>query len=158
MANPSSVHKPRSERPFELKEVPKPRPISTYKWIPLVGRVLFSSVFILGSFGHFTQGYINMAAQNGMPAASVFVPLSGVLALVGGLSILTGYRARQGAWLLVLFLVPVTLVMHNFWSISDPAAAMGQKVNFMKNLAMLGGALLIAYFGSGPLSVDHRHK
>jgi putative oxidoreductase len=77
-----------------------------------------------------------------------------VIALVGGLSVLLGYHTRLGAWLLVIFLVPVTLVMHNFWSISDPMTLQIQKAMFMKNLAMIGGALVIGYFGADPLSLD----
>ncbi len=89
-----------------------------------------------------------------MPAARVLVPLSGALALLGALSLLIGYQARLGAWLLVLFLLPVTLVMHNFWAATDPAVAQLQQVMFLKNLSMLGGALLLAHFGAGPLSLD----
>jgi uncharacterized membrane protein YphA (DoxX/SURF4 family) len=54
----------------------------------------------------------------------------------------------------VIFLVPVTLVMHNFWSVSDPMMRQVETANFMKNVTMLGGALVISYFGAGPLSLD----
>jgi putative oxidoreductase len=56
----------------------------------------------------------------------------------------------------VLFLVPVTFIMHNFWAAKDPMTAQTEMVSFLKNLSMLGGALLIAYFGAGPLSLDAR--
>lgn len=69
-----------------------------------------------------------------------------------------GYKARWGAWLLVAFLVPVTVMVHRFWGLADPQAAMMQQVNFMKNLSLLGGALLICHFGSGPLSLDAKSK
>jgi putative oxidoreductase len=69
-----------------------------------------------------------------------------------------GYRARMGAWLIVLFLVPVTLTMHAFWAVHDPQMAQLQQAMFMKNLSMLGGALLVAYFGAGPLSIDARRR
>ena len=84
------------------------------------------------------------------------LPLSGLIALAGGLSVLLGYRAKVGAWLLVVFLVPITLAIHNFWAVHDPMAAQIQQVMFMKNLSMLGAALLISYFGAGPLSFDAR--
>ena len=61
-----------------------------------------------------------------------------------------------GMALLVLFLVPVTLMMHGFWAVTDPAAQSVQQIMFMKNVSMLGGALLIAYFGAGPVSLDGR--
>ena len=91
-----------------------------------------------------------------MPLAAIAVPLSGVLAIVGGLSILLGYRAKLGAWLIVLFLVPVSLMMHKFWTVTDPTMAQLQMVLFMKNVSMLGGALLISQFGAGPFSLDAR--
>ncbi len=120
----------------------------------LLGRILYSSIFILSSFHHFSKQVIDYAASQGVPMASILVPLSGIMALLGGLSILLGYKARWGAWVLVLFLVPVTIMMHNFWAVSDPMAQQMQMAMFMKNAAMLGAALLIAYFGPGPLSLD----
>ena len=75
----------------------------------LTGRVFFSLIFIFAGLNHFAKQTIAFAASQGVPLASVAVPLSGVIAVVGGLSILLGYRARLGAWLIVLFLVGVTL-------------------------------------------------
>jgi putative oxidoreductase len=74
------------------------------------------------------------------------------------LSILLGYRARLGAWLIVLFLIPVTFMMHKFWTVQDPMMAQIQMVMFMKNVSMLGGALLISHFAAGPLSLDARRS
>ena len=74
--------------------------------------------------------------------------------MAGGLSVLLGYRAKLGAWLIVVFLVPVTLMMHNFWAVHDPVMAQMQMVMFMKNISILGGALLISQFGAGPFSLD----
>ena len=120
----------------------------------LAGRVFFSLIFILSSLNHFSKQTIAFAASQGVPLASIAVPLSGVIALVGGLSILLGYRARFGAWLIVLFLVPVTFMMHKFWGISDPMTAQIQMIMFMKNVSILGGAFLISQFGAGPFSLD----
>jgi len=103
---------------------------------------------------HFSKQTITYAAAQGVPLASVAVPVSGIIALAGGLSILLGYRAKVGAWLIVLFLVAVTPMMHRFWTVHDPMMAQMQMVMFMKNVALLGGALLISQFGSGPLSLD----
>jgi putative oxidoreductase len=81
-----------------------------------------------------------------------------VVAIAGGLGILLGYRAKLGGWLLVLFLVPVTLMMHKFWLVQDPMMAQIQMILFMKNVSMLGGALLISRFGAGPFSLDARRS
>lgn len=123
----------------------------------LAGRALFVAIFLMSAPMHFKGQTIAFAASQGVPFASLLVPFSGVLALLGGLSILLGYRARIGAWLIVLFLIPVTLMLHKFWGLADPAAAQMQMVMFMKNVSMLGAALMITHFGAGPLSLDARH-
>jgi putative oxidoreductase len=107
---------------------------------------------------HFSRQTIAYAASQGVPLASIAVPLSGVLALAGGLSILLGYRAKIGAWLLILFLAAVTPMMHNFWTVADPMMHQMQFIMFMKNLSMLGGALFISQSGAGPWSLDARGK
>ncbi len=126
------------------------------KYLVLLGRLLYSLIFVTAGLGHFSKETIGYAAAQGVPMASILVPLSGLMALAGGLSILLGYRARWGAWLLVFFLVPVTVMLHKFWGIADPMMAQMQQIMFMKNLSMLGGAFLISYFGAGPLSLDAR--
>lgn len=124
------------------------------KSVVLLGRILFAFIFVFSARNHFTPMGIGYAAAQGVPMPNILVPLSGLLAIIGGLSVATGFKARWGAWLLVLFLVPVTFMMHHFWDLADPMAQQMQMINFMKNIAMLGGALLITYFGAGPLSID----
>jgi putative oxidoreductase len=124
------------------------------KYAVLAGRQLFSLIFIVSSSRHFSSPTIASAAAHGVPRPELLVPLSGIIALLGGLSILLGFQTRVGAMLLVIFLVPVTLMMHNFWSISDPTMLQIEKAMFLKNIAMLGGALVIAHFGADPLSLD----
>lgn len=121
----------------------------------LFGRILYAAVFLLSVPGHFTDGMIRFAASHGVPAAQVAVPLAGAIALLGGVSVLIGYKAKKGAWLLVLYLIPVTLMIHKFWNLADPAVAASQQIAFMKNLSLLGAALIVAYFGSGPMSLEN---
>jgi putative oxidoreductase len=128
------------------------------KSLVLLGRVCYALIFVLAGPSLFSQAVIGYAAAHGVPLASILVPISGVLAILGGLSVAVGYKATWGAWLLALFLVPVTLMMHNFWAEKDPTAAQMQQIMFMRNVSMLGGAFLIAYFGAGPLSLDARLK
>jgi putative oxidoreductase len=123
-------------------------------YLSLAGRQLFAVIFIIASAGHFSSGTIASAAQHGVPMAGLLVPLSGLIALVGGLSVLFGFHARLGAWLLVLFLVPVTVTMHNFWAMSDPTSFQIQLTLFIRNLLLLGGAVWIACYGAGAFSLD----
>ena len=127
------------------------------KTVVLLGRIFFSLIFLAAAPNHFAKQTIAYAASQGVPLASLAVPLSGVIAILGGLSILLGYRARLGAWLIALFLIGVT-PMHNFWAVHDPVMAQMQMIMFMKNLAILGGALLISQFGAGPMSLDARRS
>lgn len=126
------------------------------RYLVPVGRVAFAAVFLVFAPGNFTPQGVAWAAQQGVPLPQVLVPLAGLISIAGGLSVLLGYRAKLGAWLLVLFLVPVTVMMHNFWAVKDPMMAQFQLGFFMANLSRFGGALLIAHYGAGPLSFDAR--
>jgi putative oxidoreductase len=121
-----------------------------------VGRVLFCLIFVVAAGRHFTEEGIHHAASLGVPLAGFLVPLSGVIAILGGISVAIGYKARWGAWLLVAFLLPVTVMMHAYWKIADPSAAKVQQAMFAKNVSMLGAALLLTQFGAGGISLDSR--
>lgn len=123
--------------------------------VPL-GRVMFAAVFVVFTPLDFTPQGIGWAAQQGVPLPQILVPLAGLIGMAGGVSVILGYHARIGAWLLILFLVPVTAIMHNFWAVRDPMMAQMQVGFFLANLSRIGAALLIAYFGAGPLSLDAR--
>jgi len=126
-------------------------------YLVLIGRILYASIFVMAGPGHFTANTIAYAAGKGVPLASIAVPLSGIIAMAGGLSIAAGYRAKWGGWLIALFLVPVTAMIHNFWAMTDPNMAQVNQIMFMKNVSMLGAAFLITHFGAGPLSMDSRN-
>jgi putative oxidoreductase len=130
--------------------------VAAQSWVVLLGRVLFALIFIISGPNHFAKQTIGYAAAQGVPLASLAVPFSGLMAIVGGLSILLGYRARIGAWLIVLFLVPVTFMMHNFWAVVDPMMKQMQMIMFFKNVSMTGAALFISQIGAGPFSLDAR--
>ncbi len=96
--------------------------------VVVLGRFFFALIFLMAGANHFSKQSIGYAVSAGVPLASIAVPLSGVLAIAGGLSILLGYRAKLGGWLIVLFLVPVTLMMHKFWLVQDPMMAQIQMI------------------------------
>ncbi len=147
-----------SEKDFVWRQGTKTEVFSG-PWIAYLaplGRTFFSLIFILSGFSHFSQSTIDYAAAQGVPMPGLLVPAAGILAILGGISVLLGYKTQIGALMLLLFLVPVTLMMHNFWAITDPMMRQMQMAHFMKNLAMIGGALLIFYFGAGPYSLDSR--
>jgi putative oxidoreductase len=128
------------------------------RYLVPVGRILFALIFLTAAPRHFTHEGIQHAADLGVPLAGLLVPFSGVMALAGGISVAVAYQARWGAWVLAAFLVPVTVMMHAFWSLKDPVAIHVQQAMFAKNLSMLGAALLLSQFGAGPISIDGRKQ
>ncbi|HEY5998311.1 MAG TPA: DoxX family protein [bacterium] len=120
----------------------------------LLGRILISAIFILSGIskmGSFA-GTAQMMGGKGLPAPEVLLALTILIEAAGGLMLLLGIYARLTALVYFVWLIPVTLVFHRFWGI-DPAQVQGQYINFMKNLAIMGGMATIMAAGSGPLSV-----
>ncbi len=128
------------------------------KYLVLTGRIFFSLIFLMTVMGHFNRETIEYAIAKGVPAASILVPLSAIIAFTGGLSIAIGFKTKMGAWLIVIFLIPVTFCMHAFWKETELMQMHMQMSNFMKNIALLGATFLISYFGAGPLSIDEKRN
>lgn len=110
----------------------------------LVGRIVLGVYYLFNAFNHFRNlemmtGY---AASKGVPSPKLAVVATGVLLLLGGLSILLGYQPTIGVLLIVIFLVPVAFMMHNFWAVQDPQMKTAEMVNFMKNIALAASALM----------------
>lgn len=107
---------------------------STIDILLLIGRILYGGFFLIGGVNHLTKitSYKQYSASKGVPAPAVAVGVSGLLILLGGLSVLLGFWPYIGLLLIAIFLVGVTPKMHAFWSVSDPMAKMGEQVNFMK--------------------------
>jgi len=125
------------------------------RYAPAVGRTLLAFIFLFAGLGKIfdwsgTAGYM---AAKGMPLVPLFLAVAIAVEVLGGLSVLLGLRARWGAIALFLFLMPTTLVFHNFWALAGMERRM-QMIMFLKNLAIMGGLLLVASRGAGPLSVD----
>jgi putative oxidoreductase len=110
----------------------------------LAGRLFFGGFFIVSGLRHFIQlpAMAAYAKSKRVPAPRLGVLGSGSLALLGGLSVALGAWPRYGVVLLVVFLVPVSLMMHNYWADADPQTRESNQVHFMKNLAMMGAALM----------------
>ena len=125
----------------------------------LIGRILAGGYFLFGACHHFTQTgqMAHYAGLRGVPAPTAAVLVAGVLLLIGGLSLLLGAFPRIGVAALVVFLVPVTLVMHAFWADRDPMMRMNDFVNFGKNVGLLGTVLMLAAVPHPwPYSVERR--
>jgi putative oxidoreductase len=114
----------------------------------LAGRILFAFVFVFsGGTLHLLQARqgIQYAKMYRVPLAELGVPVTGVMAVAGGLMVALGLWGDLGALLLAAFLLLITPLMHAFWREEDPMQKQLQMVNFVKNVALLGGALALFY-------------
>jgi len=124
----------------------------------VMGRIALTAIFISAALGqkipHF-NGVVQYMEAHNVPAPRLLLPAAIVFLLVGGASVLLGYRARIGALLLLLFLIPATYYFHDFWNQSGQEAE-AQTIHFMKNLSMMGAMIFIIANGSGAWSLDGR--
>ncbi len=118
-------------------------------YAPLIGRVLLGLIFVMSGVNKITgfEGTQQYMASYGIPLTSVALIGAILVEILGGLSIIIGYKARWGALALFAFLIPATLIFHTDFS------SQTQMIMFLKNLSIMGGLLLVATYGSGPLSV-----
>jgi putative oxidoreductase len=124
-----------------------------------MARVLLSCIFLVSAYAKITEwsGSVHMMESKGLPAAAVLLFLAIAVEALGGLSVLTGFCARAGAWALFAYLIPVTLIFHSFWDVG-PAQMNVQLVSFLKNLALMGGLALLGTYGPGRMSIGpERH-
>jgi putative oxidoreductase len=122
-----------------------------------VGRVLLAAIFIASGLNKlFNWGpTVATVAGEGVEPAALFVGIAIALEVIGGVMLIAGLWTRIGALLLMAFLIPTTFIMHDFWTFAGAERQM-QMVNFMKNLSILGGLLVVFGVGAGALSVDAR--
>jgi putative oxidoreductase len=114
----------------------------------LIGRILFAAVFVISGLTiHLLQARqgIEYARMYKVPIPEIGVPLTGILAVLGGLSVAFGVWGDLGALFITAFLVLITPLMHAFWRETDEMQKQAQMTNFMKNFALLGGALVLFY-------------
>ena len=125
--------------------------------VKLIGRILLSGVFIgsglskVIAFSMMT-GYV---AAKGLPMPAVALGIAAAVEIVGGLAVLVGFKTKIASWILFLYLIPTTFVFHNFWALQG-MEKMDNQAHFMKNLAIMGGLLILAASGAGGYSVDAR--
>ncbi|HSD61912.1 MAG TPA: DoxX family protein [Burkholderiales bacterium] len=130
----------------------------TRRFGPPAGRILLALIFVIagyGKIGSFSGTAAYMASQ-GLPMSKVLLAITIAIELGGGLMILLGWKARWAALAIFLFIIPTTLMFHQFWA-ADAAQVQNQMNHFLKNLAIMGGMLYIVAHGPGPFSLDKDH-
>jgi len=122
-----------------------------------LGRIFLALLFVVSGIGKIT-GYAGTAAvmaSKGLPLVDILLPLTIAVELGGGLLLALGWKARWAAAVLFLFLIPTTLIFHQFWGI-DPKLVQMQKIHFLKNVAIMGGMLMVLALGAGRWSLDRK--
>ena len=111
----------------------------------LIGRIIYGGFFIMNGIRHFAslEQMAQYTASRGVPLPELAVIVTGLLLLAGGLSVLLGAWPGWGVLCLVVFLVPVTFIMHGFWADTDAQMRAMNQIQFYKNLALLGAALML---------------
>lgn len=111
----------------------------------LIGRIIFGAYWLMNAYNHFTKTPMmsDYAASKSVFMPKVAVIGTGVLLLIGGLSMITGIWPTVGIIALIIFLLGVTPMMHDYWKVQDPMMRMGQQVNFNKNIALLAALLMM---------------
>lgn len=125
------------------------------RYAPLIGRILLALIFVMSGFSKITgfEGTVGYIASKGLPLPQLGAIIAIVVEVVGGLMLIVGWKARWGAAALFVFTGAAALFFHNFWAV-PPEQMQIQQIMFMKNLAIMGGMLMVMAHGSGPLSAE----
>ena len=126
--------------------------------VPFVGRFLIAALFLVAGVGKAMafSGTAGFMAKLGFPAPEVMTAIAIAIEVGGAILLIVGWKTRLVAWGLAIFVVVATLAAHRFWEIPDAARMMDQRTQFLKNLAIIGGLLLLGSFGPGSAAVDKR--
>ena len=128
----------------------------SYDTLLLVGRVGVGLIFVFSGYGKLTglAAFSASLASRGVPAAWLWGPVGALVEFVGGLLVVFGLGARYAAVLMVLFVIVATLISHRFWEFADPQQFRAQQTQFMKNVCIIGGFVLLFATGGGRWSLD----
>lgn len=126
-------------------------------WAAPLARIFFAAIFLMSGVSKLTNmaGAATLMTSKGLPLVDLLLVLTIAIEIAAALAIAIGYRTRLAALLLFLWMVPVTLVFHAFWAV-EAAQFATQRTQFLKNLAIMGGALMLVIHGAGAFSLDRR--
>jgi putative oxidoreductase len=125
--------------------------------VPLLGRLMISYIFVTSGIAKVFSWSGNVAymSTRHLPLIPVLLAAALVIELAGSACLVTGFQARVAAFVMFLYTTAVTVLFHNYWASSDMMAAM-QETHFRKNLAIMGGLLMLAYSGPGKWALGRR--
>jgi putative oxidoreductase len=127
--------------------------------ILLLGRLAMAAIFVPSGFGKLSRldGFAQSLASKGLPASGLLAVIAAGVEFFGAICIVLGLKTRYFALLMALFTAIAALISHDFWNFQD-AARTTQYIQFMKNLAIIGGFMILFAVGPGPWSIDRRGR
>jgi len=127
--------------------------------IPLIGRLLMTYIFFTSGMAKVFDWSGNVAYMNTrhLPLIPFLLAVAAVIELGGSICLITGYQARIAALVMFLYMIVLTAIFHNYWA-ADPRIAGMQETHFRKNLAIMGGLLMLVYSGPGRWALGQRGR
>jgi len=111
----------------------------------LAGRILYGGAMVFAGFINYLhlKELAELTKSKGVPLPTLCVVIASIICILGGLSILANYQIKIGVLLIWVFLVPATVIIHNFWTVKDPMLKGHEVGHFLKNILILAGALIL---------------
>ena len=127
--------------------------------IPLLGRLMITYIFATSGIAKVFSwsGNIQYMSTRHLPLIPVLLAIATVIELAGSACLIAGYQTRVAAFVMFLYTTAVTVLFHNYWAASGMLAAT-QETHFRKNLAIMGGLLILAFSGPGRWALDSRTR
>jgi len=125
--------------------------------VPLIGRLLIVYIFITSGIAKVFDwsGNVQYMSTRHLPMIPVLLGIAAIIEIGGSICLITGWQARLAAMVMFLYMIPLTILFHNYWAASGMLAGM-QETHFRKNLAIMGGLLMFAYAGPGKWALGER--
>ena len=124
---------------------------------PLTGRILIALIFVVAGLGKINgfEGTVGYIASKGLPLPQVAAIGAIIVELVGGIMLVLGWKTRWAAAAIFVFTGLAAVIFHDFWAVSQDQVQ-NEMIQFMKNLAIMGGLIFVIIHGAGALSLDKR--
>ena len=127
--------------------------------LELLGRILLAALFLVSGVNKILgyDGVVRYMASAGMPLPEILLPLDRPLEIGGGIALIVGFRTGWAAFGLIVYTLIATYYFHNFWALEGQQAVM-QRNQFLKNMAVIGGLLIVMSVGPGRFGVGGRRR
>ena len=130
-------------------------PVKSDDLILLFGRLALGVIFVKSGLQKLMglSAFAASLAGRGIPQSATWAVIGATVEFIGGILIVTGFRTREASLLMILFVIVATGISHRFWEYAEAARRL-QESQFFKNLAIIGGFLLLFVTGSGRFGLD----